>query len=181
MTRRSLLLGIGAVGAFLAVDLGAIAYANNWIGSARFTRQAFIDRFQSIFGLHPGFRRNHAKGVAVSGHFDSNGAGRELSTATVLRRRHAPPSSAASRWVAAIPPHPMTRPRCAGLGLAIGFAGPPAVAHGDDQLPRSSRSIRREVFYDQLLASKPDPKTGKPDPGRHGGLSREVPRRPPPR
>jgi catalase len=51
-----MLLGIGAVGAFLVVDLGAIAYANNWIGSDRFSRQAIIDRFQSIFGLHPGFR-----------------------------------------------------------------------------------------------------------------------------
>src|SRR5262245_3665390 len=33
LSRRSVLLGIGAVSAFLAVDLGAVAYANKWIGS----------------------------------------------------------------------------------------------------------------------------------------------------
>jgi len=32
LNRRSVLLGLGAVGAFLAVDLGAVAYANKWIG-----------------------------------------------------------------------------------------------------------------------------------------------------
>ena len=32
-----------------------------------------------------GFRKNHAKGVAVAGYFDSNGNGREVSSAAVFR------------------------------------------------------------------------------------------------
>ena len=71
-----MLLGIGAVGAFLAVDLGAVAYANHWVGPhSGLNRKTFMEAFRRVYGLHPGFRRNHAKGVAVSGHFDSNGNG----------------------------------------------------------------------------------------------------------
>jgi catalase len=47
--------------------------------------QAFIDGFSKVFGRHPGFRSNHAKGVAVAGYFDSNGNGSELSKAAVFR------------------------------------------------------------------------------------------------
>src|ERR1700742_3565371 len=86
LTRRSMLLGIGAVGAFLAVDLGAVAYANNWIAPrAALVRRTIMDGFRRVYGPHPGFRRNHAKGVAVTGTFDSNGNGRDLSRATVFR------------------------------------------------------------------------------------------------
>ena len=35
-----------------------------------------INTFEQVNGPHPGFRRNHAKGVCVSGYFESNGAGR---------------------------------------------------------------------------------------------------------
>ena len=90
-TRRSILIGLGAVGAFLVVDLGAVAYVNNWIGAGRdLTRKTFIDGFATVFGVHPGFRKNHAKGVAVTGYFDSNGNGRELSRATVFLQGRTP-------------------------------------------------------------------------------------------
>ena len=85
LSRRSVLLGIGAVGAFLAVDLGAVAYANRWIGAGNgLTPSTFMEGFRAVFGLHPGFRRNHAKGVAVAGYFESNGNGAELSKAAVF-------------------------------------------------------------------------------------------------
>jgi catalase len=62
ITRRSLLAGLGAVGAFLAVDLGAVAYANDWIAAGTsLTRQTFIDGFRNVYGNNPGFRKNHAK------------------------------------------------------------------------------------------------------------------------
>jgi catalase len=120
VSRRSLLVGIGAVTAFLAVDLGAIAYANNWIGG-RISRQAIIDRFQAIFGVHPGFRRNHAKGVAASGRFDSNGAGRELSCAAVLAKGTSPVVGRFSLG-GGNPTGPDDPSAVRGLGLAIGLA-----------------------------------------------------------
>src|ERR1700761_7862963 len=82
--RRDLLRGAAAVGAFLAADAAAFLTAVNWIGPSRLTPRAFLDAFNSAFGRHPGFRTNHAKGVAVAGWFDSNGNGKDLSTAAVF-------------------------------------------------------------------------------------------------
>ncbi len=40
--------------------------------------------------MHPGFRRNHAKGVGVSGYFESNGRASRLSMAVVFRADRVP-------------------------------------------------------------------------------------------
>jgi len=161
LSRRSVLLGIGAVGAFLAVDLGAVAYANDWIGT-RLTRQAFIDRFQSISGVHPGFRRNHAKGVAVTGHFDSNGDGAELSGAAVFAEGTSPVVGRFS-LSGGNPVVADTSAATRGLGLAIGFPGLHQWRTAMVNLPVFAVNSP-EGFLAQLLASKPDPSTGKPDP-----------------
>lgn len=161
LSRRSVLLGIGAVGAFLAVDLGAVAFANDWIGT-RLTRQAFIDRFQSVSGLHPGFRRNHAKGVAVTGRFDSNGDGLELSTASVFR----PGTTLVTGRFSLGGGNPVvadTPGAVRGLGLAIGFPDRHQWRTAMINLPVFPVNSP-EGFFDQLLASKPDPTTGAPDP-----------------
>jgi catalase len=162
VSRRALLVGIGAVTAFLAVDLGALAYANNWIGGERFSRQAIIDRFQALAGIHPGFRRNHAKGVAVTGHFDSTGAASELSSAAVLAAGTSPVvgrfSLGGGNPTATDDPSTVR-----GLGLAIGFPGRQQWRTAMVNLPVFPVNSP-EAFYDQLLASKPDPATGKPNP-----------------
>jgi catalase len=45
------------------------------------TPTRFIERFEQADGVHSGFRRNHAKGLGVSGFFESNGNGVRLSKA----------------------------------------------------------------------------------------------------
>ncbi len=163
LSRRAILAGLGAVGAFVAVDLGAVAYANNWIGSrATLTRQTFIDGFRTVFGTHPGFRRNHAKGVAVTGFFDSNGNGAELSTAVVFAPGRTPVTGRFS--LAGGNPSVADTPSVArGLGLAFGFPG-------RDQWRTATLNTpvfldnSPQGFYDRLLASKVDAATGKPDP-----------------
>src|SRR5215472_6034707 len=52
--------------------------------------EQFVNRFEEINGVHPGFRRNHAKGVGVSGFFESNGNGVRLSSAAVFKPGRAP-------------------------------------------------------------------------------------------
>ncbi|HEV7422896.1 MAG TPA: catalase, partial [Mycobacterium sp.] len=91
LTRRRVLLGMAAIGGFLAVDLGAVAYAGGWIGTAhRLTPHIFIKAFAWVNGKQSGFRKNHAKGVAVAGYFDSDGNGREVSSAAVFRSGRTP-------------------------------------------------------------------------------------------
>jgi catalase len=41
-------------------------------------------------GVHPGFRRNHAKGVCVIGHFESSGEARAFFTAQVFNEARTP-------------------------------------------------------------------------------------------
>lgn len=163
VTRRSILAGLGAVTAFLAVDLGAVAYANRWFGAAsEFTRQTFIDGFRAVFGDHPGFRRNHAKGVAVTGYFDANGNGTELSTATVFRAGRTPVIGRFS--LAGGDPFATDTPSAArGLGLAFGLPGPDQWRTATLNLPVFPDNSPRG-FYDRLLASKAVAGTGKPDP-----------------
>lgn len=44
-----------------------------------------VDAFEAVSGPQPGFRRNHAKGLCVSGRFDSNGQGVALANPGLLR------------------------------------------------------------------------------------------------
>ncbi len=161
MNRRSVLVGLGAVGAFLAVDLGAVAYANHWIGSGS-TRKAFIDGFLDVYGRHLGFRKNHAKGVAVSGYFDSNGNGGELSSAALFRPGQVPVVGRFS--LSGGDPHGADTPGAArGLGLAFGFPHSAQWRTAMLNLPVFPDNSPRG-FYDRLLASKPVAGTGQPDP-----------------
>ena len=163
LNRRSLLLGLGAVGAFLAIDLGAVAYANKWIGpQAGLSRQTFMEGFRRVYGPHPGFRKNHAKGVSVTGHFDSNGNGRELSKAAVFAPGRTPVVGRFSLSGG----HPMmidTPSAARGLGLAFNFPDYTQWRMAMLNLPVFPDNSP-QGFYDRLLASKMDPATAKPDP-----------------
>ena len=122
----------------------------------------FLERFRRVFGVHPGFRRNHAKGVAVTGYFDSNGNGRELSKAAIFARGRTPVIGRFSLTGG----HPgMADAPGAARSLALAFAFPEATQWRTAMLnlpvfPDNSP----QGFYDRLLASKVDPATGKPDP-----------------
>ncbi|MCW2561778.1 MAG: catalase, partial [Mycobacterium sp.] len=160
---RSVLLGIGAVTAFLAVDLGAVAYANKWIGPDNaLTRESFLNAFRSVFGTHLGFRRNHAKGVVVTGHFDSNGNGSELSRAVIFRPGQTPVTGRFS--LAGGNPNAADAAATArGLGLAFAFPDGTQWRSALLNLPVFPDNSA-QGFYDRLLAGKVVPATGQPDP-----------------
>ena len=161
VNRRSVLVGLGAVGAFLAIDLGAVAYANNWIGSPS-SRKTFLDGFRTVNGPQLGFRKNHAKGVAVSGYFEGNGNGLSLSRADVFRAGQIPVVGRFS--LSGGDAHAADTPGAArGLGLAFGFPDGSQWRMATLNLPVFPDNSPRG-FYDRLLASKIVPGTGKPDP-----------------
>lgn len=162
LTRRSILRGIGAVGAFLAVDLGAVAYANGWAGNDAFTRETFLDGFRAVFGTHPGFRRNHAKGVAVTGYFDGTGNASEMSTAAALSARRTPVIGRFS--LTGGNPYVSDTPSAArGLALAFDLPGRDQWRTATLNLPVFPDNSPRG-FYERTLASKPAPGTTSPDP-----------------
>src|SRR6476646_3609205 len=76
---RNLLLRLAAIGVVVEGIAASFLYAGGWLTPPR-----VIDRFQQVNGPHPGFRRNHAKGVGFAGYFESNGNGAALSKAAIF-------------------------------------------------------------------------------------------------
>ncbi|MEG1082555.1 MAG: catalase, partial [Pseudomonas sp.] len=77
-------LRLAAIGVGLAALGAAFAYAAGWIGAERLTPQRIIDTFEAQGGHFPGYRKNHAKGLCVSGYFQSSGLAEPLSRARVF-------------------------------------------------------------------------------------------------
>jgi catalase len=160
--RREILWGAAAVGAFLAVDAAALLTAFNWLGPKRLTPDAFLDVFNKAFGRHRGYRTNHAKGVSVTGWFDSNGNGAELTTAAVFAPGRTPVIGRFS--AAGGNPHTADAAGAGrGLGLAFGFPGSRQWRTAMLNLPVFPDPSPQSM-YDRLVATAIVPATGKPDP-----------------
>ncbi|WP_118182534.1 catalase family peroxidase [Paraburkholderia phosphatilytica] len=83
--RFGLLLRWFVVLAVPAALAALFVWCAGWL-SSRPTAPRIVDAFEATTSSHPGFRRNHAKGICIAGHFDSNGAGTALSRASVFVR-----------------------------------------------------------------------------------------------
>jgi catalase len=144
---------LAAIGAVVLVLAGGFAYTAGWLTPARLTAPRIINTFEAVTGQpHPGYRRNHAKGLCVEGYFDSNGNGAALSRAAVFATGRTPVTG---RFAVpgGNPSAPDTSSPVRSLALQFQLANV-FVVHTPEQ------------FYQQLLAAKPDPATGKPDPAK---------------
>ncbi|WP_454683892.1 catalase family peroxidase [Ancylobacter moscoviensis] len=158
------LAGLGATGLVLAGVAGAFAYTGGFLSPGKLTQSRFIDRFQALNGVHPGFRRNHAKGVCVTGSFASNGAGTRLSRAAVFAPGSVP---VIGRFAVGIgkPFMPDNETEVRSLALSFRPAGGEEWRTGINDIP--AFPVRTpEAFYELMGASAADPATGKPDPAR---------------
>ena len=81
---------LAVIGALLAVIVGLFLYAGGWLTPHALTPAALVNTFERLDGKHPGFRRNHAKGVCVTGYFESNGQGQSISRSRVFRAGRVP-------------------------------------------------------------------------------------------
>jgi catalase len=150
------------IGVVLAAVAGSFVYLGGWCSPNELTPARFTDGFEEVAGVHPGFRRNHAKGLGVSGSFESNGNGIRLSTAVVFRPGRLPVIGRFS--LGGGQPYVADKPDTVrGLGLQFSLPDGEAWRTAMVNLPVFPVSTP-EAFYEQLLASKPDPETGKPDP-----------------
>src|SRR4029077_9486163 len=156
------LIRLALVGLILAAVLGTYAFLGGWRTPGALTPARLTDAFEHAAGVHPGFRRNHAKGVGVSGFFESNGNGTRLSKAVVFRPGRVPVIGRFS--LAGGQPYVADAPdEVRGLGLQFSLRGGEVWRTAMINLPVFPFRTP-EAFYEQLVASKPDPRTGKPDP-----------------
>jgi len=152
------------IGVALAAVAGTFAYLGGWLTPNALTPARFTDAFEEVDGVHPGFRRNHAKGVGVSGYFESNGNGVRLSKAAVFREGRVPVIGRFS--LGGGQPYATDKPGTV-RGLGLQFSLPDGELWRTAMINLPVFPVRTpEAFYERLLASRPDPKTGKPDPAR---------------
>src|ERR1700716_4185951 len=155
---------LGAIGAVMLSVAGAFAYAGGWLSPVRLTQDRMMAAFQHANGTHVGFRRNHAKGVCVTGWVGSSGRGAVLSKAAVFRPGRVP---LVGRFALAGGMPFQTDALLTVRSMALRFLLP-----GGEEWRTGMNNIpvfavnSAEGFYEQLLASSPDPATGKPDPAR---------------
>lgn len=156
---RWALIGVAVVGA-----AAAFGYVGGWLAPHRLTPARIIDALQANAGEHPGFRRNHAKGVCVVGEFESNGALAPYSTAAVFAAGRTPVVGRLAL--------PGGNPYAADSSVPIrSFALRFDLADGEqwrtgmNAMPVFPVSNARS-FYDMQVATAPDPATGKPDPAK---------------
>jgi len=164
LNRRRALLGMGAVAGFAAVDVGGFAYAGGWLRPDALTPARFTDRFENVYGRHDGFRRNHAKGLSATGTFESNGSGASVCRAAVFERGTVPVIGRFSLG-GGLPDQPDKVDTVRGLGLLLQTSNGQQWRTAMINLPVFTDSTP-QGFYERMLAGKPQPDTGKPDPQR---------------
>lgn len=173
LNRRNALLGLAAAAGVATVGVGGLAEASGWARPAALTPSRFVDRFEQVSGRHPGFRRNHAKGVAAAGMFVSNGAGAAVSKASVFRPGTFGVSARFS-LSGGLPDQPDKADTVRGLALRF------TLPHGEQwrtamvNLPVFADATP-QGFFDRILAAKPDPATGKADPQAMAAFLRRHP------
>jgi len=136
-------------------------WCGGWL-SPRLSAPRIVDAFEATTTPHPGFRRNHAKGMCVSGYFESNGQGELVSRASAFVQGRYPVVGRLSI--------PGTDPRESdNKGAVRSFALRIALPHGEDwRLAMNSVPIfavrTPQALFEQLKADARDPHTGHPDP-----------------
>jgi catalase len=155
---------LGVIALILLALAAGFAGAAGWVFPARLDQTRLVDEFESVNGPHAGFRRNHAKGVCVFGWFEGNGAGERLSHAAVFRPGRVPVIGRLA--LAGGVPMMADGPNAVrSLALQFTLTDGEVWRTGMNDIPvfpvRDARG-----FYDNLVASAPDPATGKPDPAK---------------
>ncbi|KAF1072478.1 MAG: Catalase-related peroxidase [Pseudomonas citronellolis] len=152
--------------AAIALAVGALAGAFAWAGGLfepqRLTPTRLVDSLEHNAGVHPAYRRNHAKGLCVIGHFDSNGAATEVSRAALFARGSTPVvgrlaipggNPGASDGSAPLRSFALSFFSAAGQQWRTGMNSSPVFIVRD-----------AAGFYALQQASQPQPGSGKPDP-----------------
>jgi catalase len=147
------LVRLGAIGAVMLSVAGAFAYVGGWLSPKRLTQDRMMAAFQDANGIHAGFRRNHAKGVCVTGWFESSGQAAALSKAAVFRPIRVP---VVGRFALAggMPFQPDAPATVRSMALRFLLPGGEEWRTGMNNIPVFPVNSARG-FYEQLLASDP--------------------------
>src|SRR5580765_3054577 len=126
------------------------------------TAPQMIDAFEGTFGVHPGQRRNHIKGTCAEGEFTGTSDAAALSRSALFSGK-AIPVVARFSLGGGSPEVPDAAPAPRGMALEFHLPGG-ALQHITMIDVPIFGATSPASFRDAILAAKPDPKTGQPDP-----------------
>jgi len=158
----------GAWALILAVPAAcalALAYVGGWLSPQRLTPQRIVDQFQQNAGVHPGYRRNHAKGVCVAGYFQSSGEAAPYSVAQVFAPGQRTPVVGRFAIPGSNPYAPDGSVPIRSMALRFALADGQQWRTGMNSMPVFPVATP-QAFFAQLQAGQPDPATGKTDPAK---------------
>lgn len=162
---RSLLPRLALIGAILGAIATLFAWTAGWLTPGRVSGGTIADAIQYNSGkIFRGVRRAHAKGLCVSGSFESNGAGAALSSATLFKAGTVPVGGRFS-LAGGNPGAPDGRNVFHALSLRFPLPDGEEWRMALDHMPIFMVSTPAD-FQAFQIASKPDPVTKKPDPKR---------------
>lgn len=163
---RANAIGISlAIVVVMAAAWRVAAHAQDVAPARRPTPAQVVDQFQKNDGVFPGYRRNHAKGVCIAGHFRSSGAAAPYSVAQVFEPgrvtpvmgRLSIPGTNPYAWDDSTPIR----------GMALVFT------QADGRQWRTAMNAvpafpvaTPAADYAFMKLQQPDPATGEPDPGK---------------
>ena len=163
-TSRSPLAPLALIAVIVALVGLAFAWVGGWLTPGRIRGATLANSLEYNAGRHPGWRRAHAKGLCVSGHFDANGQGVTLSRASVFRTGSYP---VVGRFSTGGSDPFATDGRNVFHAMALLFALP-----GGEQWRMALDHTpifpvaNAPDFVALQIASRPDPTTHKPDPAK---------------
>ena len=173
LTPLSSLRRFVAIGLIILTVVVAFLYLGGWFAPRALTPARFVDRFEQVEGVHSGSRRNHAKGLGVSGFFESNGQGLRLSKAAVFRVGRIPVIGRFS--LSGGDPNIADAPDTV-RGLGLLFRLPDGEEWRTAMVNLPVFPVKDpQGFYKLMLASQPDPQTHKPDPKQMGAFLAQHP------
>jgi len=130
--------------------------------SADVTADQVVSALEDTFGVTPGQRRNHIKGTCAAGEFLGTAEGAAYSR-SALFSGHPVPVVARFSLAGGNPKAPDTAKSA--RGMALEFRLPDGARQHMTMLNTPVfGAASPQTFYDLILAMKPDPATGKPDP-----------------
>jgi catalase len=126
------------------------------------TAPQMIDAFEGTFGVHPGQRRNHIKGTCAAGEFVGTTDAAALSRSALFSGKTIPVVARFSLGGGS-PEVPDAAPAPRGMALEFHLPGG-ALQHITMINVPIFAAASPASFRDAIVAAKPDPKTGQPDP-----------------
>ena len=162
LSPASVMLRLAAIGAVVAVIAGTFFYVNGTLDAQRLRPKTLVNALEQNNGVHPGYRRNHAKGMCVIGYFESNGNAQPLSRAQVFQAGRTP---VVGRFAlpSGNPYAPDSSVPIRSLALGFTQANGQQWRTGLNSMPVFPVGTP-EAFYAMLQAGAPEPATGKPKP-----------------